>query len=142
MPVIHQQKILPYSAKQMYDLVNDVAKYPEFLPFCTEAQILCASEKELSAVLHIQKGPLQICFSTQNKLSPFDQIDMTLLDGPFQYLHGNWVFKGEDKSCEINLTLDFEMKSTLLKLTLGPLFSSLAHNMVNVFSKRAEQIYD
>lgn len=141
MPIIQQQQTLPYSAKQMYQLVNDIGKYPQFLPLCTSARILSSAEDTISAVLFIQKGPLHLSFSTQNKLIPFTEIHMNLLDGPFEYLSGVWQFNDLSQGSQVRLRLEFEMKGKLLKFTLGPLFSTLAQSMVQVFCTRAKQIY-
>ncbi|MCS5707811.1 type II toxin-antitoxin system RatA family toxin [Candidatus Berkiella cookevillensis] len=142
MPIITQQQILPYHAADMYALVNDIERYPEFLPMCVDAKILSKTENELCATLFIQKGPLQFSFSTRNNLIVDKQVEMLLLDGPFEYLRGKWVFTDRSQGSDVNLKLDFEMKNTLLKLTLGPVFSALAYSMVEIFSKRAKKLYD
>lgn len=126
----------------MYELVNNIEEYSQFLPLCQTARILSSSENKVAAVLLIQKGPLNLSFSTENLLTPYTAITMNLLDGPFEYLQGIWKFidlaQGGSK---VELKLDFEMKGTLLKYTLGPLFSTLAQNMVQVFCIRAKQLY-
>lgn len=142
MPIITQQQILPYCPADMYALVNDVERYPEFLPMCVDTKILSKADNELCATLFIQKGPLQFSFSTRNNLIVNQQIDMVLLDGPFEYLRGKWTFTECAHGSEVNLKLDFEMKNALLKLTLGPIFSALAYSMVEIFSKRAKKLYD
>lgn len=138
---IQQQQFLPFSTEQMFCLVNDIEQYPQFLPFCAQAKILRADDKQVQATLFIQKGPLSLQFSTVNYLTAFSQIQMKLLDGPFKSLDGVWQFTEMGTGSKISLILDFELKAKLLKLTLGPLFSSLAQNMVDIFCKRAKQIY-
>lgn len=125
----------------MYQLVHDIERYPAFLPLCTDAKILSADSQIVCGKLLIQKGPIQFHFSTRNTCTPHTQIKMQLLDGPFEYLQGQWQFTENAQGCFVELKLDFAMKGKLLALTLGPIFSTLAHSMVTIFSQRAEQIY-
>lgn len=141
MPVIQQQSVLPYTAEQMYRLVNDVPHYPAFLPLCTQAKVISSEDEKMSAQLTIQKGPINVTFTTQNQLQPFKRIEMQLVDGPFHHLQGIWQFKQQVATCEVSLMLDFEVKGTLLKLTLSPIFQVMAQNMIQSFSQRAAQVY-
>ena len=106
---IQRSALLPYPAQALYDLVNDVAKYPEFLPWCSSAEILERTEVLMRASLGVAKGGLSQHFVTRNTLVPGQSIEMNLEEGPFTKLHGVWVFKplGE-KACKISLDMTFD----------------------------------
>jgi ribosome-associated toxin RatA of RatAB toxin-antitoxin module len=141
MPKIQQSQHNPYPPEQLYQLVNDIERYPEFLPGCSDAKILSADKDRICAELFIRKGPLQLCFSTKNQLIENKRIDMTLLTGPFKYFNGIWSFEPTDNGSLVSLEMDFALSNGLLQMTLGPLFQKLAQDMVNVFLKRAKKIY-
>lgn len=134
--------MLPYSAQQIYVLVNDVARYPEFLPWCGAARVLESSDQEMLASVTIVKAGLSKEFTTRNKLLEGEQILMTLVDGPFSYLRGEWSFKKLDESaCKIQFEVEFEISNGLLNMALGPIFEHIASTFVESFCKRAEQVY-
>ena len=126
----------------MYDLVNDVAKYPEFLPWCSSAEILESTEVLMRARLGVAKGGLSQHFVTRNTLVPGQSIEMNLEEGPFTKLHGVWVFKplGE-KACKISLDMTFDYAGAIVKATLGPLFNQAANTLVDAFCQRAKHLY-
>ena len=127
----------------MYALVNDIAAYPEFLPWCKSSAILELSDSHLSAVLNIKKGMLQQQFSTRNTLTPDAAIDMQLIDGPFKHLEGHWKFGmiGDNQGCRVSLEMDLEFSNSILSTTLSPIFSQITGSMVDAFCKRAQEIY-
>ncbi|MEN2898171.1 Ribosome association toxin RatA [Mannheimia haemolytica] len=92
MPIVNQSALVPYSAEQMYQLVNQYEKYPEFLSGCVSTKTLSTGENELKAELHIQKLGISQTFSTHNKMTPPYKIEMALIEGPFRHLHGAWTF--------------------------------------------------
>lgn len=138
---IQRSALLPYPAQALYDLVNDVARYPEFLPWCSGATVLESSDVEMRAKVEVAKGGLSQHFVTKNVLVPGQSIEMNLEEGPFSQLHGLWVFKplGE-KACKISLDLSFEYSGVLVKTTLGPLFNQAANTLVDAFCARAKQL--
>lgn len=139
---VERSALLPYSAHQMYCLVNDVTKYPEFLPWCSGAVILAESATTMSAKLLIAKGPIKQYLITNNKIVPDVSIEMNLQEGPFQKLHGLWTFQQlNDEACKINFTMEFDYNSMIMKATLGPLFNKAAGSMVEIFSQRAKYLY-
>ncbi|MEM8309987.1 type II toxin-antitoxin system RatA family toxin, partial [Morganella morganii] len=139
---IQRSALLPYPARALFDLVNDVKRYPEFLPWCSASQVLEESESQMRAELTVAKGSLSQRYTTRNVLGPGASIEMTLENGPFTELHGVWLFKAlGEKACKITLDLTFDYAGPLVKATLGPLFTQAANTMVDAFYQRAKQLY-
>ena len=139
---IQRSALLPYPAQALYDLVNDVASYPQFLPWCSSAEILESTEVLMRASLGVAKGSLSQHFVTRNTLVPGQSIEMNLEEGPFTKLHGLWVFKPlGDKACKISLDMTFDYAGAIVKATLGPLFNQAANTLVDAFCQRAKQLY-
>ncbi|QHB17551.1 type II toxin-antitoxin system RatA family toxin [Mannheimia pernigra] len=142
MPIVNQSALVHYSAEQMYQLVNNYEKYPEFLSGCVGSKTLSTGENELKAELHIQKLGISQTFSTHNKMTPPHKIEMTLLEGPFRHLHGAWTFTPfDEQSCKITLELNFEFSSPLVALVFGKIFNEMTLKMVNAFKQRAREVY-
>lgn len=142
MKTILREAIVPYSPQQMFDLVNDIARYPEFIPHCTTAHIIKAASSSMEAKLAFRKGILQQSFTTCNTLIAPKQILMQLVDGPFQSLEGAWIFKAlPDNGCQVGLKLQFSFKNALLDLSLGAFFQQIGSQLVDAFSQRAKVIY-
>ncbi|MFT0212133.1 type II toxin-antitoxin system RatA family toxin [Pseudomonas sp. F1_0610] len=139
---IERTALLPYTALQMYELVNDVQRYPEFLPWCAATSLLESSETALMASITVAKLGVKQTFSTRNEMIPGEQIRLSLVDGPFSHMTGIWTFKALNESaCKISLEMDFDYKGMLIKATLGPLFTQAANTMVDAFCARAKQLY-
>ncbi len=139
---IQRSALLPYSAAAMYNLINDVAHYPEFLPWCSASEVLEINEKFMRAGLIIAKGHLSQRFVTKNTLVPDQSISMALEEGPFSQLQGTWEFKAlGEKACKISLDLEFDYAGPIIKATLGPLFTQAANTMVDAFCQRAKELY-
>lgn len=139
---IQRSALLPYPAQVLYDLVNDVARYPEFLPWCSSSEVLEVSETEMVASLGVAKGGLSQRFVTRNRLVPGQVIEMNLEEGPFSELHGVWNFKAlGEKACKISLDLSFDYAGPIVKATLGPLFNQAANTLVDAFCQRAKQLH-
>lgn len=139
---IERSALMPYSAHQMYLLVNDVEKYPEFLPWCTETQLISSTDTEMVAKLVISKGPIRQYFITRNNLVADKSVELNLQEGPFKKLHGLWTFNQlSSEACRIQLVMDFDYSNVIIKAALGPLFNKAATTMVDVFCQRAKQIY-
>ncbi|MGX2975737.1 type II toxin-antitoxin system RatA family toxin [Ursidibacter arcticus] len=142
MPIINQSALVAYSAEQMYQLVNDYEKYPQFLSGCVGASTLSLGENELNAELVIQKLGISQRFSTHNTMIPNQKITMELLNGPFRYLKGYWAFQPfDEQSCKITLQLEFEFSNSLIAMAFGKIFNELTLKMVNAFKQRAKEIY-
>lgn len=139
---IQRSALLPYPAQALYDLVNDVASYPQFLPWCTATEVLESTPAQMRATIKVGKAGLSQQFTTRNSLRPGEAIEMQLEQGPFRSLHGVWTFLPLGESaCKITLDLAFEYSGALVKATLGPLFNQAATTMVDAFCQRARQLY-
>lgn len=139
---IQRSALLPYPARALYDLVNDVASYPQFLPWCSAAEVLESNDHLMRATLKVSRAGISQQFTTRNALVPGESITMKLEQGPFSALHGVWQFQAlSDKACKITLDLSFEYSGALVKATLGPLFNQAATTMVDAFCQRAKQLY-
>lgn len=139
---IQRSALLPYPAQALYDLVNDVASYPQFLPWCSASEVLEEGAESMRASLTVSKATLSQRFMTRNKLVPGKSIEMQLEEGPFSQLQGVWEFKAlGDKACKISLDMTFDYAGPLVKATLGPLFTQAANTMVDAFCQRAKQLY-
>jgi len=142
MTTINRNALMPYSAQQMYDIVNDVEQYPQFLPWCASSQVLSLTETSMEASILMKKGKLNHSFSTRNTLLPGEKIHMELLDGPFKSLSGDWIFTPlSDNASKIELKLEFEFSSRIISLLIGPVFTQIANSLVDAFCQRAHQLY-
>ncbi len=142
MPHVVKSALVPYAAEQMFRLVDRVEEYPQFLPWCASADVHERSHEQVLASIEIAKGPVRKRFTTRNRLEEGTRIDIALVDGPFRRLGGHWRFMplgGE--GCKVELDLDFELSSGLLRRLLGPIFSEIANTMVDAFCRRADEVY-
>ena len=142
MALVEKSVLIEYSAAQMYALVEDVAAYPEFLPWCGGTEILKKQDGITRAAIIIDFRGIKQRFSTQNRASPPQLIEMSLVDGPFRQLDGSWRFKAlGDDACKIEFRLHYEFSSKLLEKLVGPVFHYIASTFVDAFVKRARQLY-
>ena len=142
MSVIERSALINYSAQQMYDLVNDVNLYSEFLPGCVSSKILEQSDQSMLAVLEMKKGPVRQRFSTRNSLINGQSIEMELKEGPFHYLHGCWNFRDlDEKACKVELDLQYEFSNSLITVAFGRMFNELTSRLVDSFIARAKVVY-
>jgi len=142
MTTIHKSALVPYTAEQMYALVDDIPAYAEFLPWCDAACELNRTDTEVEARLDIAHSGIHKSFTTRNQLEPGRQIEMQLVHGPFKYLNGVWKFEplGEAGS-RVSLDLEFEFSNKLLAMTFGPFFNKMAGSLVDSFIQRAQKVY-
>ncbi|EEZ80408.1 MAG: type II toxin-antitoxin system RatA family toxin [Candidatus Thioglobus sp.] len=139
---ISKSAIVPYSTEQMYQLVNQVDDYPNFLNWCSNASILKQTDDQITASVKINKGAFNQSFTTINTLTPNQRIDMQLKDGPFKHLSGAWIFTHlNDNACKVALELEFNFSSKLLDIAISPIFTSIANSQLDAFVSRAKQIY-
>ena len=139
---INRSALLPYPAQALYDMVNDVLAYPEFLPWCAASKILEQTDEHMRAELTVAKAGLSHRFATENRLVPGQSIEMRLLEGPFSHLHGIWSFQAlTDEASKISLDLEFDYSGAIMRATLGPLFTHAANTMVDAFCQRARELY-
>lgn len=143
---IVKSAVVPYSPQQMFDLVNDVKAYPQFLPFCVASREISRTPAEMVASLTVAKGPVSQTFTTRNQLHAPDYMDLTLVNGPFKTLSGRWSFESlsddaQKPSTKVTLRLEFSFSNFMMKRVFGPVFSLIATQMVSAFSNRAKDVY-
>jgi ribosome-associated toxin RatA of RatAB toxin-antitoxin module len=142
MTIVQKSALVKYSAGQMFDLVNDIEAYPQFLPWCSGSRIIKREGAIIEAELVIAKGGFKKSFSTRNKIDWGGRITVSLLDGPFSYLEGVWNFMPlRENASKISLDLEFEMSGKIANLAFGAVFSQICNTMVSAFTSRAKQIY-
>jgi len=140
MSKIYKTQAVVYAAKQMYDLVNDVSRYSEFLPACARSEILQQDGAVMEASLTFAKAGMQQSFSTRNQLQPHSRIEMSLLDGPFKQLIGCWQFEDQGEGgSQVSLDIQFEFSNSLLAMAFGSTFRQVADRMVEVFCRELRQ---
>ena len=134
--------MVTFTAGQMFDLVNDVPRYPEFLPWCSGARIEDRSDTERVASVKVSRGVLRTEFTTRNTLKRDTQILMHLVDGPFRDLVGEWRFEPiGTRGSRVSFRVEFEFKSRLTAAALGAAFEAVCSTIVDAFVARAQKIY-
>lgn len=142
MHTVERSALVNYSAHVLYDLVADIASYPQFLPWCPEAKIDVRDPMTTEATLHISYRGIRQQFSTRNHNQAGQQIDMVLLSGPFRYLKGTWRFEAlSPEASKVNLHLEYQFASGLLDRLIGPVFEHIANTFVDAFVRRAEELH-
>ncbi len=142
MALVEKSVLVPFSAKQMFALVDDVENYPQFLPWCDGSSVTSVDGSTVHATVHINYHHVKQSFTTENMRQPPDYIDITLKDGPFKHLDGGWRFISlSESACKIELQLRYEFSHKLLEKVFGPVFHYIANNLVEAFISRAEKIY-
>jgi ribosome-associated toxin RatA of RatAB toxin-antitoxin module len=142
MPSVQKQLLLPFSAEQMFDLVDDIEAYPSFLPWCGGVTVNRLSARDVEASIVIAFRGLSQRFSTLNRQHRAHEIAMSLKDGPFSELNGLWGFKALGKEgCKLQFELQYEFSSRLLGLAVGPVFDQIAKGFVDAFVVEAERRY-
>jgi ribosome-associated toxin RatA of RatAB toxin-antitoxin module len=140
---VERSAIVPYAPAAMYELVADVERYPEFLPWCEAARIVSRTDDEVIAGLTIGLGALRTTFTTANKLAGPQAMIMSLVDGPFGVLEGRWRFDAlGDSGCKVSLDIEFEFSSTAQDLLFGRAFESACNDLIDAFTLRARSLYD
>jgi ribosome-associated toxin RatA of RatAB toxin-antitoxin module len=126
----------------MFSLVNDVARYPEFLPGCSGSRVIESSDSVMVASVDVSKAGISKTFTTSNRMANGAEILMELVDGPFKKLEGGWYFTPlDDQACKVELKLEFEFSSRMIEVAFGKVFNELTSNMVSAFTQRAKQVY-
>ena len=142
MTQVDRSALVLHTAEQMFDLVNDVTGYPEFLPWCTGTTIHESSDAVMQASLHVAKAGLKYSFTTRNDLQRPGEIRMSLVEGPFSKLTGVWVFTPLSyEACKVSLNLEFDFSGKLASLAMSKVFNQMAATMVDAFVSRADQVY-
>ncbi len=139
---VERSALVAYSAQQMFDVVNDIEAYPQYMDGCVAARILARGDNWLEAQLELSKAGVSQSFVTHNQLQPPLQMTMELVDGPFKYLRGAWRFQplGE-AACKVMFELEFELQNRLLGMAVGKLFETIGSRQVDALCARAKQMY-
>lgn len=141
MPTHAESRTVAYRPEQLFDLVADVARYPEFLPWCVGARIRSSSETELVADLTIGFGPFRESFTSRVALERPGSIKVRYENGPFRYLNNTWTFSPDARGCKVDFFVDFEFRSRILRAAIGVVFHEAVRRMVNAFLARARVVY-
>jgi coenzyme Q-binding protein COQ10 len=141
MPTHAEKKRLPYSAEQMFEMVADVRRYPEFLPWCVGASVVSQQEGELIADLTIGFKMFRETFRSRVTLEKPTHVHVEYLTGPFRYLNNHWHFATIEGGTEVSFFVDFEFKSRLLQAVIGTVFNEAVRLMVRAFERRAMVLY-
>ncbi|WP_428087301.1 type II toxin-antitoxin system RatA family toxin [Candidatus Thioglobus sp.] len=139
---LSKSALVPYSAEQMYQLVNQVDNYPKFLNWCSNASILKQTTVQIIASVEINKAGFNQSFTTINELTLNQRIDMQLKEGIFKKLNGAWIFtKLNDSACKVELNLNFSFSSKIVDMAISPIFTKIANSQLEAFIARAKVVY-
>ena len=141
MPTHSEQRVLPYTQEQLFDLVADIERYPEFLPWCQGARIRERQPHLVVADLIIGFKMFRERFTSRVELDPPRRINVTYAEGPFRYLNNHWIFERVPEGCRIDFFVDFEFKSRLMQKVIEVLFGEAVRRMVSAFEERARDLY-
>lgn len=141
MPTHAESRVVPYRAEEMFDLVADVGKYPQFLPWCAAAHVKSRTATEEVADLTISFGPFRESFTSRVALDRPKGVRVTYEHGPFRYLNNQWKFAPDPRGCRVDFFVDFEFRNRLLQSAIGVVFNQAVRRMVNAFLKRAGELY-
>ena len=142
MKQVSRSALVPYSAEQVFDVVNDVRSYPEFLPWCDRTEVISESDTELVARLFASRAGISQSLTTHNHMQRPDYIQLGFVDGPFREFSGRWGFTPlGDAGCKVELKLRFEVVSRFTGFALGKVFEQSSDTMVDAFCARLDVVY-
>lgn len=145
MKTVHKSVLIWYSPQEMYELVTDVARYPEFLPWCDHAAVVQTHADGMTAEVGIAFGGIRQTFTTRNTHVTGQEVGMALVNGPFSQLDGRWAFHtlgdGSQRASKVELVLRYGFSNAALAKLVGPVFDRIAGSRVDAFVKRAQDVY-
>lgn len=145
MKTVHKSVLIWYSAAEMFNLVTDVASYPQFLPWCDQSEVIDATPTGMTAKVGLSIAGLRQSFTTRNTHLQDHKVDLKLVEGPFSKLDGHWTFtpvgKPGERACKVEFSLRYDFDNAALAALVGPVFDKIAGSLVDAFVKRAGQIY-
>ncbi len=142
MTTIQRSALVPYPAQTMFDLVNSIEDYPQFMDGCVGATVLERSNEYVEARLDLAKAGMRYSFTTRNRLAPPERIELALVEGPFEAFQGTWTFQAlGEHACKISLHLQFELSGRLLNFAARKMFDSVANQMVDALVRRAHRLH-
>lgn len=138
MAAIKKSALVPYTSLQMFELVNAIEEYPQFLPWCRATVVHSRDDEMVRASMVIAKGGMQYQLTTLNRLHQYQKIEISLLEGPFKHLEGFWLFeKVTAEKCQVSFEIELEFLNQLVSLTMGPILQRAAGSLVDSFCNRA-----
>lgn len=142
MRTVERSALVPHSPEQMFALVQDIERYPEFVPWVARATVLSRSPTEVVGRLEMERAGLRETFTTRNLLQPPHRLELKLLEGPFKYLDGVWNFEAiGDRGTKIALVMRFEFANPMASLLLSRSFEKSCNQLVDAFVARARERY-
>ena len=142
MATVERSILIGHSAQRMFDLVEDIEAYPQFLPWCERTQVEYRDENKTIATLHINYLSVKSHFTTENEKNAPSFMRLTLVDGPFRRLEGSWNFKPlSAQACKIEFQLTYEFSNRLFEKIIGPVFGQISNTFVDAFARRADEIF-
>lgn len=142
MPTHAEKRVLPYTPEQMFELVSDIERYPEFLPWCLACRVKRRpSDDEVVADMVIGFKMFRERFTSRVACHSSRRIDVSYEDGPFKYMKNHWLFEDHPDGCLIDFYVDFEFRSRLLQSAIGAVFNEAVRRMIQAFEARAQQLY-
>ncbi len=141
MPTHAEHRVVPYQPEQMFELVADVGKYPQFLPWCVGSKVKSHTANEEVADLTIGFGPFRESFTSRVILERPSLVRVRYENGPFRYLNNQWKFTPDPKGCRVDFFVEFEFRSRMLQAAIGVVFNQAVGRMVAAFLKRAGDVY-
>jgi len=143
MPAFKDQRVVAYTPEQMFELVANVERYPEFLPWCAGTTISQRSNESFIADLEIGFEMIKESYRSRVILTPHSKVEVDYIHGPFKELYNIWTFTPYDgNKCLLAFELDFKLKSGLLSLVLEPVFNQASHKMIEAFENRAKSLHN
>ena len=143
MKEVKRSALVPYTAEQMFALVEDIERYPQFLPWVSTAQLLERSPSQVVGRLEMHRAGMREIVTTRNVLTPHREITLALVSGPFKTLDGRWTFEpiAEDRGTRVSLSIRFEFANPMLNLLLSRTFEKSCNELVDAFVARARAVY-
>ncbi len=144
MASVNKSLIVPYTAEQMFNLVNNLEDYPKFLPWCRDIEIHAQDLQQVQATIHLAKGPMVYKITTHNTMQPYNGINMEYVAGPFKHCAGSWQFlpaSHNPEHCQVTFKMDYQFKNKLSAFAIEPLFAPITNTLIEAFCKRAVDVY-
>ena len=159
---VRRTAIVPYTPQQMYAIVNDVRRYPEFVPWCPATRVIAETETSIEATVDVARSGVRLSLTTRNTMRPGERIELRLVDGPLRTLEGSWQFvpihdrtaspaapaEGQEpataprvRGCRVELEVRFDFKSAALTVLFGPVFEASWDSLVDAFVVRARELH-
>jgi ribosome-associated toxin RatA of RatAB toxin-antitoxin module len=139
---VEKSALVSFPAQAMFDLVADVERYRDFLPWCSDSRLVSRSGDRLCGWIEVSRLGIRQAFTTCNTLEPPERMGIELAEGPFKRLHGEWCFIPlREDACKVTLTLEFEFSGRLIDAAFGKVFHQVANSLVESFVARAREVY-